>query len=40
VAAWMGEEPVENGYTNIYMAESLHCLPETFKTLLMGYIPI
>ena len=31
----------ENGYTctYIYMPESLCCLPETVKTLLIGYTP-
>ena len=28
----------ENGY--MYMAESLHCSPETITTLLTGYTPI
>ena len=26
--------------TRIYMAESLHCSPETITTLLFGYTPI
>ena len=26
--------------TCIYMAESLHCLPETMTTLLIGYTPV
>ena len=30
----------ENGYMCIYMAESLHCLPETIITLLIQYTPI
>ena len=27
----------ENGYMDIYMAESFHCSPEVITTLLIGY---
>jgi len=39
VAAWMGGV-FEGEWVNIYMAESLHCLPETITTLLTGYTSI
>ena len=37
VASWMGWGRMD---TCIYMAESLHCSPETVTTLLIGYSPI
>ena len=34
--AWEGSLG-ENGYMDIYMAESFHCSPEVITTLLIGY---
>ena len=36
VAAWVGADLGETD-THIYMAESLHCLPETTTISLIGY---
>ena len=42
VTVWTGKEFGENGYLYVYMAQSLHCSPETVNVqhcLLTGYTP-
>ena len=38
MAVWMGREFGREWIPRVSMAESLHCLPETATTLLIGYV--
>ena len=40
VAAWRREGFEGRMDLHVCMAESLHCLPENFTTLLIGYTPV